>query len=353
MRQNDLNESDNELIDIWKLRQNDTAKDIYEATKMYREIEKRQQALSELHHSTRRYLREENANMLAEVLSASESLTHYKKLNEIYDTFRKNYDMGLTEDIFKDALEQVYNEKTPEKLLNDIFQIYQIPNDVKLFELMVKVHLTLHALHNSKGYSDDKYLQQFALMLFKIKNNDLFQNIDMQLKNGIENAIAKLPTYLKYLLFMPYFCMRNVETSEYIYSAVNSFIDSNSRYLWLWHDRSGIDSTGYTKAELVNGISTKLDDFKITLFGTTYNVYCYMMENSEHKIAGYVSHKGNPFNHIWTVKFNEDKIVFYQNEYIMCSISKYDSARRNINGYKNVTGINADNPKCQWSIKIC
>ncbi|XP_065356821.1 uncharacterized protein LOC135951158 [Calliphora vicina] len=320
---------------------------------MYREIERRQAALAELRYSARRYLREENANILSEVLSSNGSSIQLEQLNAIYDTLRNNYETRLIQDILEDALKQVYNDKTPQKLLDDLFQIYQNPDDVKSFELMVRAQLILNAIHNSKGYFYDEYLQKFALIIFKIKNNSLFQNIDVQLKSGIERAIDQLPDYLKYLMFRPYFCMLNVGSSEFIYSAVNSFIDSTSRYLWLWYDKKSIDSTGHTKADLVDGIATNFDDFKITLFGTNYNVYYYLMPNSVNNIAGYPSSQQDPFNHIWTVQFKNDKIILQQNEYIMCSTERFDQSRRNVNGYRNVTGIDADNPQCQWSIGTC
>ncbi|TMW46848.1 hypothetical protein DOY81_008072 [Sarcophaga bullata] len=223
-----LEEADNELYDLWETRKQNSVKSIFEAQQMYGEIERRQQILSELRQSTRRFLQQENANLLAEILSANGSTIHLQKLNDVYDELKNNYDSLLMEDIFQEALEQVYRYKSPEELINDLYEVYKPPNDMKSFEMMV------------------------------------------------------------------------------------------------------------------------------TLKGTAYNVYYYMMDSQANTIAGWQSTDKDPFNHIWTVQFINDKVALYQNDYIMCSVERYDGSRRNVNGYEfNGTEFNTNNPSCQWSVGNC
>ena len=350
----DLEEPDNGLYDLWETRKQNSIKGIFEAQQMYKEIERRQHTLSELHQSTRRFLQQENANLLAEILSANESTIHLEKLNTVYDELKSNYDSLLVEDIFQEALEQVYRSKSPEQLMNDLYEIYKPPNDIKSFEVMVKVQLILNAIHRTKSYQHHEYLQGFALILYKIKNNRLLRSLDNQLRDGLDKAIGELPDYLKYFLFKPYFCMLNVAYSEFIYTAVNSNINRNSRYIWLWYDTNNIDATGHIKADLVDGNDTNFNKFKVTLKGTAYNVYYYMMDTQANTIAGWQSTDKDPFNYVWTVQFISDKVALYQNGYIMCSVDRYDGSRRNVNGYGfNGTEFNANNPSCQWSIGNC
>lgn len=92
--------------------------------------------------------------------------------------------------------------------------------------------------------------------------------------------------------------------------------------------------------------------FLVELKSTKFDKFYYIMPDSK-IIASWEFHS-EPENSIWEIDFiDNDLVVFYQGDYIMCSTEeKYDDHRRKVTAFKN--GIyNFTSPECQWLLGQC
>lgn len=346
---NEISANKKVFVKLWQTQQ----AEMEDGFKLYQEIQKQQQILSELQHTTAKYLRERAISKMSSILSGNQSSFQSEQFYEAYGNLSKYFESKILEEIVCAAVEAVYAEESTDILLEQLASIWQDSDnlDIKYFEIMFLAQLKLHNLHNVRSkYNASDYLAQFVLFIKKIKQHILYSNFKPNLKQAINKAIVELPDNIKYIFLRTSFCLKNAQHGENIYRAVNLNLNSFSRYIWLWWDGRSIDSTGNIKAEIIQNDEEAL---KITLRGPLYDSNYYLMHNAHNTIAGLSSSK-EPFNHIWQVElYGDDTIFLTQVDFILCSDRRYDSSSRSVYGYKYGEDYNTQYKSCHWVIGSC
>ncbi|XP_073820136.1 uncharacterized protein [Musca autumnalis] len=149
----------------------------------------------------------------------------------------------------------------------------------------------------------------------------------------------------------------NKKYSEYVYTAMGETpnLDATSRYIWVWYEKMFIDDTGHIRAAAQQQThSPGKNQLLVQLQGIKYNV-TYYMRSGDKMIAGWESQQSSgPVNSIWNIEFiDNERIVLYQGDYIMCSTEeKYNTERRTVRAYKRGT-YNFESDECQWLLGKC
>ncbi|XP_065358691.1 uncharacterized protein LOC135952608 [Calliphora vicina] len=339
------------LLEAWKKINTNYANDIQQSNNIYNKIKEEQNALEQLRIIVERHLRTKNAELLVNAISVNDDSIADKKLREIIKNISTNYDSQMIDGIFAQATDEIVLTRKLSQMPDLIWRIYH-DNNLKYFEMMLRLQIQLYSSSSSRHHSDkNEFLQKFAYRLYKIKNESLYSSVDLNLKSNVQSIVDNLPKHLKYLYFMPYFCLLNIKYETYIYAAIEAKVDPLSRYIWLWYDNKSMDDTGYIKAEVSEYNMNKETKLKVLLKSTKYQLYYYMMA-STNMIAGW-DNAGTPSNHIWDLDIlDNDRVVFSQNDYLMCAVELHDNERRNVGGRKKGM-VSSSSTECQWRIGPC
>ncbi|XP_037814272.1 uncharacterized protein LOC119605316 [Lucilia sericata] len=339
------------LLETWNKINTNNVNDIQKSNDVLKEIKEEQFALAQLRAIVERHLRTKNAEQMVNVLSANDISISDNKLKEIVANISKNYDLQLIDSIIAQTIDELLLTRNLTEMPDLLWSIYQ-EKDLKHFEIMLRLQIRLYSSYGGRHHPDeDEFLQKYAYTLHKIKNETLYTSANMSLKSNVNSIEEKLPNNLKYLYFEPYFCLLNVKFQKYIYTAVQLKVDPVSRYIWLWYDNKSMDDTGYIKAEVLQFNSNNATKFQVALRGTKYQLYYYMMPGT-HIIAGWDT-VGTPSNYTWDLEFlDNDRVVFSQNDYIMCGVEQHDNERRNVGGRKKGE-VSSTSPECQWLLGEC
>ncbi|KAI8130393.1 hypothetical protein FF38_03619 [Lucilia cuprina] len=335
------------LLETWNKINTNNVNDIQKSNDILKEIKEEQFALSQLRAIVERHLRTKNSEQVVNALSTNDISISDKKLREIVANISMNYDMQMIDSIIAQTIDELLLTRNLTEMPDLLWSVYQ-EKDLKHFEIMLRLQIRLYSSYSVRHHPDeDEFLQKYAYRLHKIKNETLYTSANVSLKSNVNSIAEKLPNNLKYLYFEPYFCLLNVKFQKYIYTAIELKVDPKSRYIWLWYDNKSMDDTGYVKAEVSNN-STK---FQVALKGTKYQLYYYMMPDT-HTIAGWDT-DGVPSNYTWDLEFvDNDRVVFSQNDYLMCGVEPYDNERRNVGGRKKGE-VSSTSPECQWRLGEC
>lgn len=336
------------LVDAWTNIKTNYANDLQQSNNIYMKIRQEQQVLNELRIIVERHIRTKNAEQLANAIGTNDSVPLSEtNLKELIKNITSNYNAQLVESIFAQAMDEVIQTKPPVQLPDTLQSLYEI-GDTESFEMMIRLQLQLFISYSSRHQNDEKeFLQKYSYILYKIINNRLYRSLNLSIKSKLQNVIEKLPTNLQYLYFTPHFCLVNEKYEKYIYAAIEAKVDAVSRYIWLWYDTKTMDDTGYIKAE----VSESNGQYQVSIKSTKYQMFYYMMPGSR-KIAGWDT-SGTPVNYIWNIDFVDiDRVVFSQNDYLMCAVEPHDQERRNVGGRKKGE-VSLTTPECQWRLGAC
>ncbi|XP_073820135.1 uncharacterized protein [Musca autumnalis] len=327
---------------------------IEETTALYEKVQRELEILTMLKNRLARRLRTDNAQLLASTLCSGDTNSIKREIQMHIDSMLERYEPKLIDDIMHEAMLEVYECKKPSQMLNLLSAIYR-GNDQKSFELMLQFQLKFfHNTIKRQLETDKEFQLAFAKNLLKIRQLPFYGTISAKLRQQIDSAIAKLSSNLQYLIFQPHFCLMNSKYSEYIYTAMGQRnLNSVSRYIWLWHDKLSIDNTGHIKAIPQDLNSTDSNELLVQLKGITYDV-TYYMRPEDKMIAGWEQQPAEPMNSFWNIEvIDNDRVVFYQGDYIMCSTDeKYNGERRTVRGYQRGKYTFASN-ECQWLLGRC
>ncbi|KAI8130392.1 hypothetical protein FF38_03620 [Lucilia cuprina] len=273
------------------------------------------------------------------------------KLKEIVVNITKKFDKRIIDNIIAQTVDELSSTRNLDELPDLFWSIYK-KNDLERFDIMLRFQIQLYNSFSGRKSSNEKaFLQNYAYRLHKIKNEYLYSAVNMTLQSYINNIEYKLPENLKYLYFAPYFCLLNMKFQTYIYTAVDRKLDPFSRYIWMWFENQSMDDTGFIKANVLEYNSYYEKKFKVTLLGTKYQLYYYMKPDT-HIIAGWDT-VGSPSNHVWDIEFVDNyRVIFSQNDYLMCGVEPYDNERRNVGGRKRGE-VSSSSTECQWRLGEC
>ncbi|XP_061397148.1 uncharacterized protein LOC133332791 [Musca vetustissima] len=332
----------------------DYGNNIEETTALYEKVQRELEILTMLKNRLQRRLKTDNGQTLASTLCSGDTKSIKREIQTQIDMILERYDAQLVDDIVHEAMTEVFGCKTPSQMSSLLWSIYRADN-LKSFELMVQFQLTFfHNALKRQQAADMEFQRVFGKNLYKFKQSPFYPSLSGNLKQKIDLAILQLLRNMQYLLFHEHFCLMNSKYSEYIYTAMGQRnLDSFSRYIWLWHDKRSIDITGHIKAMPHDWNRTDTSDLLVQLKGTEYDVIYYMRKEDK-MIAGWEPQAIGPMNSIWNVELiDNDRVVFYQGNYIMCSTDeKHDGERRTVRAYERGTYTFESN-ECQWLLGTC
>ncbi|XP_065364777.1 uncharacterized protein LOC135957878 [Calliphora vicina] len=281
---------------------------------------------------------------------------------------------------------QAYYNRVVQKLYETVpanilfLQLWQIYNkcDPSTFVAMVRSQLSLFWLHNMNEYPDHDYLLMVANGLYKIKSYYLYNSLNSRTHLLFDRAVKSLPNSLHHLFGHQEFCLMNRKHQEMLYqTSSDEFVTNHEiRFGFTWHfmkrynDGKGkikpifedFNMTSYSddEEELVGGNETRdlvniPASLSIALYNKHFKNFYARWPVYDQKIGGNLS--GIPEfiwqqdYHLWSVKVvDDDHLVFFQNQYIMCATSFYDNKRRFVFGVKNRSMLDTE---CQWSAGNC
>ncbi|XP_037819356.1 uncharacterized protein LOC119608871 [Lucilia sericata] len=282
---------------------------------------------------------------------------------------------------------QVYYNRVIQKLYDSVpahilfLQLWQIYNkcDPSTFVAMVRAQLSLFWLHNMNEYPDNDYLLMVANGLYKIKNYYLYNSLNTRTQVLFERAMKSLPNSLHNLFGHQEFCLMNRKYQEMLYQTNSDEFVTNQeiRFAFTWHfmkrynDGKGKIKPVFDYFNLTSFGEDEDDDLiedqettdlvgipstlTIALYSKHFKNFYSRWPVYDQKIGGNLS--GIPeFTwqqdyHVWSVKIvDDDQLVFFQNQYVMCATSFYDNKRRFVFGVKNRSLLDTE---CQWSAGKC
>lgn len=291
--------------------------------------------------------------------------------------------------LFYNRVVQKFYETQPANVLfQQLWQIYK-KCDPSTFVAMVRAQLSLFWLHNMNEYPDFDYLLMVANGLYKIRNYFLYPSLNGRTRLLFERAMKSLPSTLHYLFGHQEFCLMNRKHMEIMYQTESDEFVMNHeiRFGFTWHmmkrfnDGKGkiiplfknynitllivepealeINNKSLLKANKQPPTTYELMDIPTTLnlalfskhfknFYSRWPVYNQKIGGNLTTIPEYIWQQEY---HVWSVQLvDDDHLVFFQNQYLMCATSFYDDKRRFIFGLQNRTVYDTD---CQWSAGKC
>ncbi|XP_013106867.2 uncharacterized protein LOC106086661 [Stomoxys calcitrans] len=347
-------ESDEGIVDIANSFDMITANKIEELKKVYIKTIKEAEILEAFRLSVAKELRKLNAQLLANSLCVSGSQDVIINLRFSNYVFLEGYDQQLANGIVRDALKEAVNCKTPTQVAGALMSLYlegSFESFEALLSALVELFRTAHGMPAAKRGKD--FYRKFAFNLQKLKQNQNFKDISAALKQDIDEVINQLPNNLQYLFFHSYFCLMNDKYQEYMYTSINpNTLDSESRYIWAWHETLSIDDSGHMKAAIFESNKAAASGFVAQLWGVKFNLPFYMKPDS--KLVAAWEKKSEPENCNWNIDFvDDDRVVFTHGDYVVCSTEdKHDSERRQVRGYKG-DKYTAESKECQWLLGTC
>lgn len=184
-----------------------------------------------------------------------------------------------------------------------------------------------------KGISKDKHvsLQKISYRLLKMTNEDLYKNTSLSLKLRVEAIKTEHPENLRYLYFMPHFCLKNVPYSIFICTSTYSDRHQTRRNVFLWTDNRSMDNTGQIGAQIHDFDTKSGEKVKVILKATVKNWYYYLPSDTHQVPASEATTA--PKGSTWNIKFLvNNRVVFSQNDFLMCDAEAYGWDRRLVRG---------------------
>ncbi|XP_061397976.1 uncharacterized protein LOC133333707 [Musca vetustissima] len=320
---------------------------------LYRNVLRELMELEKLKRSLEINLGKEHSQLLARIFCSNDVATIKNEIHKEMKTILNDYEQRLIDDILYEWMVNIFTCKSRNKLLDLLQEIYHNENDPKICDLIVKFLLNYYHYSVQRMMTKDIYFQQkIAMTLYAIRQEENYKSLNGELKQKINDIIQQnFPTNLQYLLFHSHFCLMNDKYSEYIYTTVMPHtIDPSSRHVWLWHDKWSIDYMGPINAKVTESKSN--NKLLIELRSVKYKQLYYIMADTN--LVASWELQSEPLNYIWSIEFVDDeRVVFYQGEYIMCSNDEmYDTERRVVKAYSNAI-YNFTSTECQWLLGKC
>lgn len=225
-----------DLPEIWELIDERYPNDLDRIHEIYNELKAEKQVFDHLGVTIRQELIAKNAKILFDAISLKNVTASETKLKEIYKVIKNDYDNDIVDGILAEAMNQIALKDFSPLFPELLWQKYP-RNDSELFELTLHMELKFY-IGVMKIYSQTAnlnfFLEKFSFILYKIRNNNLYNRTDPSLRSSVENVIDSLPDNLKYLFFKPHLCLKSALHWNYIYTSAYKILKTNYNYVKLW-----------------------------------------------------------------------------------------------------------------------
>lgn len=282
------------------------------------------------------------------------------------------------------VVQKFYDTVPANVLFQQLWQIYK-KCDPSTFVAMVRAQLSLFWLHNMNEYPDHDYLLMVANGLYKLKNYFLFSSLNHRTQLLFHRALKSIPNSLHHLFGHREFCLMNRKHQEMLYQTESDEFVTNReiRFGFTWHlmrrfndgkgkiiplfgnynisdylDEEGTEEVSEKPVSLTEN-TTELDSvpasLSLALFSKHYKSFYSRWPVYNQKVGGNMTdipeYIWQQEYHVWSVQLvDDDYLVFYQDQFIMCATTFYDNKRRFVFGLKNRS---MHDPECQWSAGKC
>ncbi|XP_037725950.1 uncharacterized protein LOC119557310 [Drosophila subpulchrella] len=292
----------------------------------------------ELQQEVRRHLRSLMAQRLANLLNAEESIQMYGMY------IAASVEPALVRDILVHAIEDVYFYRPPDKLVQQLEQLFADRDEVS-FRMMIEAELVLFWRYQAMQDSSEAFLFNMAHMVSKIRTHHMYASVDAGLQKRVEALGKNLPPVLALLFHPQGFCLLSRSDREYIYTTITDEWNYglNGRQVFAWHEQNYTDSAGLIRAFVQEQHSSPV----FTLRGELFKWYFFVDPSDGNRLGALRSGSPSSSTSFWTIAYVEDALIFRQRDLTLCAAEKHDDDRRLV---KMLPGQMHTPPSeaCQW-----
>ncbi|KAH8355417.1 hypothetical protein KR084_005458 [Drosophila pseudotakahashii] len=275
----------------------------------------------ELQQEVRRHLRTLMAQRLANQLNAEESIQTYGMY------IAASVEPALVRDILVHAIEDVYFHRPPDRLVQQLEQIYADRDEVS-FRMMIEAQLVLLWRYQAMQDTSEAFLFNMAHMVSKIRTHHMYASVDASLQKRVEALGKSLPPVLGLLFHPQGFCLLSRSDREYIYTTITDDWNYglNGRQVFAWHEQNYTDSSGLIRAFVQEQHSGGAPVF--TLRSELFKWYFFVDPTQANRLGALRSGSPSSSSSFWTIAYAGDALIFRQRDLTLCAAEKFDDERR-------------------------
>ena len=254
--------------------------------------------------------------------------------------------------ILESVIEECYQQMAGEEIAAYLQAIFNALSTVNALELSLKAQIYFYNKLRQDAEIDPVYLLHVAYYLKQMLQFEDVKNLPENAKSLLKTTIDSLPVVLHNFFFASSFCLRNQLYQSILQCELPVGVSRNVGFCYL-EALTEIDNAIWIQNTRERQLIPALETLQFTAqLQNVRNQSLFLDHRQKYQVVSGIMPLINEIK-FWLIKFYDNKLIFYQNNFILCATANNGSHRQLVVGFEpNETHTNAV-PACQWSVEKC